>query len=343
MSKNPILLRLIAYCIGAFWSVFVCLHTCVRFIKNPTGLFRKVDHKKSKDLYDTTEWSHKYLKLNEVKIHYVEAGDAEKPLMLFVHGFPEFWYSWRYQLRKFKENYRVVALDQRGYGESDKPNDIDSYNIRKLTGDLKELIEGLGSEKCYLVGHDWGGAVAWAFTYQYPQMVEKLIIMNCPHSAVFQKHMMQNLSQFLKSWYMFFFQMPWIPEFLLSTNDYGFIRQNFAAATPQRKMGMRINPLNNEEIENYKYTFSQPGALVGPLNYYRAAFQTAPLLVKKIERPVLVIWGDSDGALETQLAVKSLEFCEEGRLKIIEGCSHWVQQDAWQTVNSQMEDFLSIQ
>ncbi|MED6245839.1 Epoxide hydrolase 4 [Ataeniobius toweri] len=159
--------------------------------------------------------------------------------MLFLHGFPEFWFSWRYQLREFKSEFRVVAIDMRGYGESDLPLSTESYHLDYLVTDVKDIVEYLGPmevgsetgtsrlhgrvtgySRCCLVGHDWGGTIAWLFAIHYPEMVTKLIVLNCPHPSVFTDYTLRHPSQLLKSSHFFFFQLPCFPELMLSINDF---------------------------------------------------------------------------------------------------------------------------
>jgi epoxide hydrolase 4 len=144
-------------------------------------------------------WKHAYIVSNGVKLHYVTQGEG--PLLLFLHGFPEFWYSWRHQIPEFAKDYHVVALDLRGYNNSDKPHDPGSYTLEELVLDIEGVVQGLGYERCFLVGHDWGGAVAWGFAYTYPEMVEKLAILNMPHPAKFFEGIRQP-QQMLRSWYI---------------------------------------------------------------------------------------------------------------------------------------------
>ena len=160
----------------------------------------------------TDSWQHEYITTNGVKLHYVTQGNGA--LMLMLHGFPEFWYSWRHQIPAFAPDYQVVALDLRGYNDSDKPKAQSAYVMDEFIKDIEGVITGLGYDKCVLVGHDWGGAIAWHFAYSRPQMVEKLIVLNMPHPARMAEGL-RTPGQLLRSWYMFFFQLPEIPEALI--------------------------------------------------------------------------------------------------------------------------------
>jgi hypothetical protein len=180
---------------------FALLYIAGTIITHPLTALRK----KKRDippscLQDTSLGSHQYVTANGIKFHYVSAGDNSKPLMLLLHGFPEFWFSWRYQLKAFSKDYHVVAIDMRGYGETDKPPNKLDYRIELLVQDIAELIPALGHSSCVLCAHDWGGGVAWFVAMKYPELVDRLIIMNCPHFKVFQQNLQRNCGQLCKSW-----------------------------------------------------------------------------------------------------------------------------------------------
>ena len=160
--------------------------------------------------------SHHKTEVNGIKIHYVTAGEG--PLIILLHGFPEFWYSWRNQLEDLSANYKVVAPDLRGYGESDKPKGVKNYHIDLIASDITGLINKLGHEKAIIVGHDWGGAVAWKLATSYKDYVEKLIILNCPPVEILFKSLFTNFRQFRRSWYIYFFQIPSLPEKRIHAN-----------------------------------------------------------------------------------------------------------------------------
>ena len=159
---------------------------------------------------------HNYLETNGIRLHYVSEGEG--PLMLFLHGFPECWYSWRHQLGEFGQDYKAVAVDLRGYNQSDKPKEQSAYALSELIEDVRGAIRALGYDKCILVGHDWGGAIAWSFAYAYPGMLERLIVLNLPHPAKFAAGL-RSPQQLLRSWYIALFQLPKVPELLLKSND----------------------------------------------------------------------------------------------------------------------------
>jgi pimeloyl-ACP methyl ester carboxylesterase len=256
--------------------------------------------------------------------------------MLMLHGFPEFWYSWRYQIPEFAQDYKVVALDLRGYNESDKPEERFAYVMAEFVKDIEEVIKELGYEKCILVGHDWGGAIAWCFGYAHSEMIEKLIIMNIPHPAKFMEGL-GTPEQLLRSWYIFFFQLPFFPEFIFEFHDYQAIASAF------KNMAVDKSAFTEADLEAYKYAAAKRGALTSMINYYRNIF---PGLLNQQEWgvlriPTLMIWGKNDRALGIELTYGTEEYVESFQIRYIPNCSHWVQQEQPELVNKYMREFLS--
>lgn len=280
-------------------------------------------------------WIHEYITTNGVRLHYVTQGEG--PLMLMLHGFPEFWYSWRYQIPEFAKDFKVVALDLRGYNDSDKPEDKSAYVMDKFVKDVKGVIQGLGYEKCVLVGHDWGGAIAWNFAYTHPEMLEKLIILNLPHPAKFSEGL-RNPQQMLKSSYMAFFQLPLVPELAIQMGNYAPIEAAF------KGMAVDKNAFSQADIDAYKNAAAKPGALTAMLNYYRNIFDQKLLQENWgiLQVPTLMIWGEDDTALGKELSYGTEAYVKDFQIKYIPHCSHWVQQEKPDLVNQYMRDFLSI-
>ncbi|MBW4645135.1 MAG: alpha/beta hydrolase [Goleter apudmare HA4340-LM2] len=280
-------------------------------------------------------WTHGYITTNGVKLHYVTQGKGA--LMLMLHGFPEFWYSWRHQIPEFAQNFQVVALDLRGYNDSDKPKDKSAYVMSEFVKDVEGVIKGLGHEKCILVGHDWGGAIAWNFAYDYPHMVEKLIILNLPHPAKFAQGL-RTFRQLLRSYYIFVFQLPWLPELLIKYSNYQ------AIATAFQGMAVDKTAFTQADIDTFKAAAAKPAALTAMLNYYRNIFgqrilnKNWPILAI----PTLMIWGENDTALGKELTYDTQAYVREFQLKYIPNCSHWVQQEQPKLVNQYMREFLGI-
>jgi len=310
-------------------------------IKGPRQFFKVQQRDSRPDLLDHPNFgTHGFARLKRIKLHYVAKGSESKPLMLFLHGFPEFWYSWRHQLKEFGGDYRAVAVDMRGYGESDKPRAIKDYTMDKLVADIKELIPALGHEKCILVGHDWGGAVAWSFAHMYPNLVEKLIVCNCPHFNAFEKLVQKDKKQFLMSWYMMFFQMPCVPEAMMRSQDLKFLDQAFLG----KRMGVRPGKMSQDDMEMFKYNYSQEDALRGPIHYYRANLRyLIPLQYpsKKVQVPSLMVWGTNDAALSVKLADMTGDCVEDYRVRLVHGASHWVQQEEPEEVNKYIRQFVT--
>ncbi|MDJ0690858.1 MAG: alpha/beta hydrolase [Xenococcaceae cyanobacterium MO_188.B32] len=280
-------------------------------------------------------WQEDYIIANGINLHYVTQGEG--PLMLMLHGFPEFWYSWRHQIPEFARDYKVVALDLRGYNESDKPKQPEAYRMEELLKDVEGVIRGLGYESCILVGHDWGGAIAWSFAYAYPDLVDRLIVMNLPHPAKFMEGL-KTPQQLLKSWYIFLFQLPWLPELLLQWNDYQAIESVFAGTAIDK------TAFSPTDLEAYKDAAAKRGALTAMLNYYRNIFQSLlndkPQEWSVLNIPTLMIWGEEDTALGKELTYETEKLVNSLQIKYIPNCSHWVQQEQPQLVNQYMREFL---
>jgi hypothetical protein len=279
-------------------------------------------------------WQHQYITSNGIKLHYVTQGDGS--LMLMLHGFPEFWYSWRHQIREFAKDYKVVALDLRGYNDSDKPSALSAYRMSELMLDVAGVIKGLGYESCTLVGHDWGGAIAWSFAYSYPELLERLIVLNIPHPAKFVEGL-RTPQQLLKSWYIFFFQIPWLPELLIQSGDYQLISDAFT------KMAVNPSVFTAKDLEAYKDAAAKRGALTGMLNYYRNIFQSLGQgqnwEILKIR--TLMIWGEQDTALGKELTYCTQEYVQDLTIRYIPNSSHWVQQEQPDLVNQYIGEFLA--
>lgn len=279
-------------------------------------------------------WQNEYIISNGVKLHYVTQGEGA--LMLMLHGFPEFWYSWRHQIPEFAKDYKVVALDLRGYNDSDKPKAQSAYVMAEFIKDIEGVIKGLGYDKCILVGHDWGGAIAWSFAYAHPEMVERLIVLNIPHPAKFAEGF-RTPQQLLKSSYMFLFQLPVLPEMLIQAGDYQAIENAF------KGMAVNKSAFTPEDIEAYKDAAAKRGALTAALNYYRNIFQQGMTDPNwgVLNVPTLMIWGEKDTALGRELSYGTATYVSPFQVRYIPDASHWVQQEKPELVNEYMREFLS--
>jgi epoxide hydrolase 4 len=287
---------------------------------------------------------HHFANVNNQTLHYVTSGEGK--LMLFVHGFPEFWYEWQDQLDEFGQDYQAVALDMRGYNLSSKPADVAAYHAKHLIEDLRCLIEYLGHKTCILVAHDWGGAVAWTFAASHPEYVEKLVIINSPHTATFARELTHNPAQQAASQYMLLFRMD-KAERVMTENNYARLVAMLQSA------GSNGEWLTEDDKQRYLKAWSQPGAVTGGLNYYRAsplfppssdapgasAVQIDPLRVT-VRMPTLVIWGDADTALLPSLLHGLEQYVPDLTLKRIPDGSHWVIHEQPELVNEYIRAFL---
>ncbi|MBX2998507.1 MAG: alpha/beta hydrolase [Caldilineaceae bacterium] len=280
---------------------------------------------------------HETVKTNGVRLHVVQAGPEDGPLVILLHGFPEFWYGWRRQIPALAEaGYWVWAPDQRGYNLSDKPAEIPAYNLDELTRDIVGLIDAAGREKAFVIGHDWGAAVAWWLAIHYPERVEKLGILNVPHPSVMAKTLRSQPRQLLKSWYIFFFQIPRLPEFLIS-------RGQWQGAKQIMRRSSRPGSFSDEDLEMYREAWSQPQAFTSMINWYRAAVRNSQKMgrSRRVSIPTLMLWGVNDVALDRSMAQPSIDFCDEGRLVFFEQATHWVQHDEADKVTKFLLDFLA--
>ncbi len=279
-------------------------------------------------------WQHRDFITNGIRMHYVTQGEG--PLTVLLHGFPEFWYSWRYQIPFLAEHgYTVVAPDLRGYNDTDKPRR--GYDVPTLLCDIVGLLSGLGQEKAIIVGHDWGGALAWAFAMRYPAMTERLIVMNAPHPGAMLREI-RTLRQLRKSWYMFFFQIPWLPEYMLLRNHANAIGRSLRGSAVQKSVFTR------EETAKYQESMSKPGAMTAALNYYRQLFRHLPHTSWgtkfHVSAPTLLIWGEQDIALGIELTTGLEQWVDNIEIKRIPDSGHWVQQEQPDKVNEYMLEFL---
>ncbi len=280
---------------------------------------------------DDAALQHGFAQVNGVSLHYVEAGAG--PLVLLLHGFPELWYSFRRQIPALAAaGFRVVAPDLRGYGGSDKPRGVAAYAVRELVRDVRGLIDRLGAAEASVVGHDWGAGIAWAFAMQHPEALTKLGILNGPHPL----RLLQGLltpKQLAKSWYMFFFQIPGLPEHVLRRSDYAML---FAALDPLPD-GTRLSPA---ERDVYHAAFAAPGALTAMVNYYRALARpwTAPRPVPVLA-DVLVLWGERDRYLGRELAEPGRRWAPRARTEYL-AAGHFVHHEQPDEVNRRLIEFL---
>ena len=281
---------------------------------------------------------HGYAQVGDVRLHYAEAGEGPR-LVVLLHGFPECWYSWRHQLKALGERFRVVAPDMRGYNLSDKPPRVEDYRVGRLVDDVTGLIRHLGAREAAVVGHDWGAAVAWAVAQHYPDYVSKLAALQVPPAAVWRKNL--SLRQLLRSWYMFFFQLPALPEWWIRRKDFAGLEKMF------RKTA-RPGTFEDRDIEVLKSALKEPGALTAAINYYRANLGSFLLRrsgeytkQERVRVPTLFIYGERDFAIapETVEGVAAYVNAPYTEVRLAKS-NHWVQQEYPAEVNAALSSFL---
>jgi pimeloyl-ACP methyl ester carboxylesterase len=279
---------------------------------------------------------HATVSTNGVRLHVVESGPEDLPSVLLLHGFPEFWYGWRHQIGPLADaGFRVLAPDQRGYGTSEKPGPISAYALDTLASDVAGLIDATGRPRAAVVGHDWGGIVAWYLAIRRPELLERLAVLNAPHPIVFRRYLRSSPGQLLKSWYAFSFQLPWLPEAMLR-------RRNWRPLMEALRGTSRPGTFTDADLESYRGAWSAPRAITAMINWYRAALWNPPRPPPdtRIHVPTLLIWGAKDVALDRGLARPSIEQCDHGRLDLFEDATHWVQHEEPERVNRLLLDFL---
>lgn len=281
--------------------------------------------------------SHRTVQTRGACLHVAQAGPAEGALVLLLHGFPEFWYGWRHQIPALTAaGFRVWMPDQRGYNLSEKPSGIRAYSIDRLAEDVIDLIDAAGASQVYLAGHDWGAAVAWWAAARYPERVKKLAILNVPHPAVMLRTLRASPAQLLKSWYIFFFQLPWISDTLLRANN---------ARAIETMMRGSSNPgsFSDDDFARYHEAWRQPGAVTAMLNWYRAAVRLQPEAAHdaRVRVPTLILWGVRDIALTRAMASASREYCDDSQLVWFENATHWVQHDEPERVSQHLIEFFT--
>jgi pimeloyl-ACP methyl ester carboxylesterase len=286
---------------------------------------------------DTDQLREGYADLSEVRLHYVEAGEG--PLVVLLHGFPEFWYGWRFQIPALAAaGFRVVAPDMRGYNTSSKPPGVAAYDVDRLAVDLRDLIQERGAQAASVAGHDWGAAVAWITAMNHPEVVERLAILNVPHPRRFLRGL-RRPRQLARSWYMFFFQLPWLPERAARAGRWRLFRA-WTLGTAARP-----GAFSARDIDRYVEAWSQPGAATSTINYYRAIFRQSPrravARIRVVQAPTLVIWGERDRYLRKELANPDLaDVPKLERVVRLPDASHWVQHDEPERVNQLLTEFF---
>lgn len=292
---------------------------------------------------------HRRESVGNLRLHWVEEGEG--PPVILLHGFPEFWYAWRYQLPALAAaGYRAVAPDLPGYNASDRPEGVDPYRLDTVVDDIVGLIRELGAP-VHLVGHDWGGVVAWRLAERHPELLRRLVVMNAPHPDAYRRTL-RRPRQLLRSWYVFFFQLPWLPERVLQAFDFEVVERIM------RRDIRRQDVLRETDFRRYVEAIARPGALTAALNYYRAAGRDAmPRWLSgrsaadraaprrgaprgRVDVPTLLVWGERDRYLTPGLTEGLERWVPDLQVERIADASHWVQVEAHEHVNQVLTWFL---
>jgi pimeloyl-ACP methyl ester carboxylesterase len=272
---------------------------------------------------------------SDVTLHAVAAGPRNGRVVVLLHGFPEFWYGWHKQITPLANaGFRVIAPDQRGYNLSSKPAGVASYALAELVSDVISIADQLGQQKIFLAGHDWGAVVAWSTALLHPQRIAKLAVLNVPHPSVMRRFLSAHLRQMLRSWYIFFFQLPYLPEALFSSF-------NFRIGTRSLLDSSRPGTFSPEDLAQYRVAWSQPGALTAMINWYRALFRVRTKFPDRTVRvPTRILWGEHDAFLLTEMAHESLRYCTDAELFTFAGATHWLQHEEAARVSQLLIDFF---
>ena len=282
-------------------------------------------------------WTHQFSNTNRIRLHYVTQGEGE--LVVLLHGFPEFWYSWRFQIPVLAKKFKVVVPDLRGYNDSDKPKN--GYDIDTLTQDVMGLIQGLGYQKAHIVGHDCGGMIAWNIAHRFPEVLQSLALLNAPHPHRLIRDMSGSIEQLLKNWHLFAAQVPGVPEVLIRNNLAQFVQNCF------QSQAVRKAAFSKDVLQIYQAALEKKGAIASSLNYYRQLINPQSWLSRigpspvPINIPTLVLWGEDDTILDPTVAKGVEKFVQAPlRFKLVPDCGHWIQQEVPRLVNTELLSFL---
>ncbi|KAI6182448.1 AB hydrolase-1 domain-containing protein [Aphelenchoides bicaudatus] len=319
-----------------FWSLITILRLLSSWLRNFGNYFYVLNHKKPAI---KENWTHGRIKVsNDVQLHYVESGNRNGKLLLFVHGFCDFFYGWRNQLDYFgsQNNYRVIAIDLRGYNDSSKPDLVDSYKIEHFVSDLKEVILKLGKGKAVLVGDDIGALFCWLLAEECPELLDRLVILNCPVPRAYLHLVCSNSRQLVSAWRWFALQTPYLNEIGYQAQDYDGIVKLFKKPLKNKQN------FNDTDAEYYKFVFSKKHGLTAPLQFFRAIprlFDNFKFNGGLIKPKTLILWGASNDSLVIDGAYHSRAYCEQAELKVLPNGRH-LQIDEPQIVNQLIDEFL---
>jgi pimeloyl-ACP methyl ester carboxylesterase len=275
------------------------------------------------------------IRTNGIELHVVTAGPESGRPVILLHGFPDFWYGWRHQLDALDaRGLRLIMPDQRGYGRSDKPEGVAAYDIHQLSADVVGLMDALDLPRASLVGHDFGGGVAWWVAANHPDRVDRLVALNCPHFEVYRRAHL-GLEQFARSWYVYLLNLPKLSEAACKLDDYRALRW--------LGPGTRIGGMRDEDMPAYREAWGQPGAVRGMLSWYRAMIPALfrPFPHTRIAAPALLLWGKRDPFLASSMARPSMEPCDTGEVIVFDDLTHWLHWDAPDRINPLIASWLA--
>lgn len=281
-------------------------------------------------------WRETNRTINGLSLHVVEAGRAGDPLLLLLHGFPEFWWAWRHQITPLAQaGFHVVVPDMRGYNESEAPQEVSAYALDTLAADVIALADAYGAERFRLVGHDWGAVIGWWVSARHPERIERSVLMDGPHPDVWGTQARRHPTQALRSTYVAFFQLPWLPEASLGSFDFAGLRAMVtASAGPET--------FEPGALDRYVEAWAHPGSLTAMLNYYRGLRERpATGEPARLAPPMLILWAGDDRFLERHVAEAGLALCDDGRLEIVEGTTHWLHLERPDLVNRRIIAFMA--
>jgi epoxide hydrolase 4 len=277
----------------------------------------------------------RFIDIDGLTLHLREAGPASGEPVILLHGFPEHSGSWRKQTPALAEaGFRVIAVDMRGYGPSSSPAAVEAYHLDRLAADVVDLADALGLQRFNLVGHDWGGIVAWAVAAQHAMRITRLIILNAPHPDVMPVIMRQKPLQLLRSSYVGFFQLPWLPEALLTAGDFRLLKRALTSTA-------RPGTFSQSDLSAYAAEWGREGRLRGMINYYRALVRLPRAPLGRIVQPTLILWGCQDQALDVALSKASLMQCSNGRMDSHRRATHWIHLEEPDWINERMLRYLA--
>jgi len=275
----------------------------------------------------------RFFEANGIRLHAITAGDESRPLVILLHGFPEFWYGWHKQIDPLATRFYVVAPDQRGYNLSEKPAAIADYTLDVLASDVVALARACGRNRAFIVGHDWGGVIAWWTAAYYPETVERIVILNAPHPLAIRRLLRRSIGQLFRSWYAGFIQIPTIPEVLVQARDY-------AALVSAMRRSSRPETFTAGDFEQYRRAWEQPGALTSMMNYYRAFARRPQPGEGRLQAPTLILWGKKDVTLKPELAKLSARYCGRAEVRYFPNATHWLQHEEPEAVNAAILEFF---